>query len=152
MRQLSILLLSFIAAFAGNVYSQTGIGNNSLMVTTTPEGNVAWSANIDGHNRKGYIDNNSLEVCNHKQIDEDVIIPTVTYIYPSQATDVLFFSGNGTDTYSITILDSKGNVLARKQSKEDESMDISAFDNGTYTLEIVRGENGKTYTKKIVKE
>ena len=152
MRQLSSALLVFIAALAGNLYSQNGIGNNSVMVSTTTEGNVAWSANIDGNNRKGYIDNHSLEVCSHKQVDENVIIPTTTYLYPNQLTDVLFFTGNGTDTYSVTIIDPKGNIIAKKESKEDESMDISAFENGTYTLQIIRGENGKTYTQKIIKE
>jgi hypothetical protein len=152
MRQLSIILLGLISALAGNIYAQNGIGNNSVIVSTTTEGNVAWSANIDGNNRKGYIDNASLEVCNHKEVDENVIIPTTTYLYPNQLTDVLFFSGNGTDTYSVTILDPSGNIIARKESKEDESMDISAFEDGTYTLEITRGKNGKTYTQKIIKE
>jgi hypothetical protein len=62
MRQLSIILLGLISALAGNIYAQNGIGNNSVIVSTTTEGNVAWSANIDGNNRKGYIDNASLEV------------------------------------------------------------------------------------------
>ncbi len=152
MRQVSILLLIFIAAFAGNVYSQNGVGSNSVTVATTTEGNVIWNVNVDGHNRKGYIDNHSLEACNHKQRDENVIIPTTTYFYPNQLTDVLFFNGNGVDTYSVTIIDANGNIIAKKESKEDESLDISAFDDGTYTLEIIRGKNGKTYTQKIVKE
>lgn len=152
MRYLFILFLGLIAAYAGTASAQSGIGSNSVTVATTAQGNVTWNANVDGHNRRGYIDNHSLETCNHQKADQDVIIPTTTYLYPNQLTDVLFFNGNGTDTYSVTIIDSKGNIIAKKESKEDESMDISAFENGTYTLEIIRGKNGKTYTQKIIKE
>lgn len=154
MRNLSFLLLLLPAIMGGSIFAQnTGIGANSVSVSTTPEGNVTWNANVDGHNRKGYIDrNSSLDACNSKAVDADVIIPTTTYFYPNQATDILFFSGNGTDTYSITILDAQGKVLATKESKDDYSMDISAFDDGIYTLQMKRGVNGKTYTKKIVKE
>lgn len=153
MRQLSIFTLSIFAAFAGHSYAQNaGIGNNSVMISTTNEGNVVWSANIDGQSRKGYIDNQTLHTCKQDAANDDVIIPTTTFVYPSQSTDVLFFSGDGENTYSVTILDETGNVVATKQSKEDQSMDISDFNNGTYTLIIKRGEKGKAYTRKLIKE
>jgi hypothetical protein len=154
MRKFFIFCSILSTGLAGNLFAQNnGIGTNSVMITTTPEGNVAWKANVDGQTRGGYQDSRtSIYADNGNTGEVDVIIPNTTYFYTNQHKDILFFSGNGTDTYSVIILDANGQVVATYESKEDNSMDISSFEKGTYTLQLKRAPGGKTYTRKIIKE
>jgi hypothetical protein len=154
MRKFFILFSILPAGLVSHLMAQNnGIGSNSVMITTTPEGNVTWKANVDGQTRGGYQDSRtSPYTCHANSNDADVIIPNTTYFYTNQSKDILFFSGNGTDTYSVTILDADGNIVASCESNEDNSMDISDFKKGTYVLKMKRGQNGKTYTKRIVKD
>jgi len=141
--------LALMTAVAANVTAQNVIGNGSVNVASTPDGSVTWSV-TDGSSRKGYLDKNFKSNISETKNDE-VIIPVSTYMYPMDATDILFFSGNGVDTYTVVVMDEKGNIVAGKESVKDDSMDISSFQNGTYILKMKRGVNGKVYTKKIVK-
>jgi hypothetical protein len=146
------LFLSVI--FTITAYSQsTGFGNNQVMISTTRDGNVTWSANIDGNNRKGYIDQNLQEdACNPKGTDAEVLVPVTSSLYPHPSTDMLFFSGTGYDSFQVTISDLDGKVIATQQYTESSSMDISSFNNGTYRIDIVSEKTGEKYTRKIVKE
>jgi Secretion system C-terminal sorting domain len=153
MRKLFILPLILLSVLSLNVTAQSGIGNNSVSVATNTNGDISWNANVDGHNRRGYIDSkNSKEECNSELADEDILTPTTISLYGNSFTDVLFFSGNGKDLHTITILDEEGKVLIADQYTNDHSIDVSSFASGTYLIEINRGMNRRSYTKKFIKE
>ncbi len=151
MRILFTLIISIFCI--GQSVATAQMGLNSISVATTLEGNVAWSANYDGHNRKGYLDKQSVSegICN-KPLEKDVLIPVQSTSYFHTPSDVLFFTGTGYDHFSVTIKDESGNVVANDQYFESTSMDISFLSSGTYTIEIVAEKTQEVKTKKFTKE
>lgn len=151
MRPIFIFSLLAIALLPVNAMAQISL--NSISISTTSDGNISWNANVDGHNRRGYYDTNMLDdVCKHAKTDQDVLIPVTSELYPNPTTDMLFFTGTGYDNFSVTIKDLNGKVMATAQYFERASMDISSFDDGTYTIEIVAEKTGQVKTKRLIKE
>jgi hypothetical protein len=154
MQKLYFLPLILLAQLSANVSAQSVIGQNTVSVATTSNGDIVWTANVDGHNRHGYIESkHSKEICTSSTVvDAELITPTIVSLYGNSFTDLLFFTGNGKDIHTIAILNDEGKVVIADQYKNDHSIDVSALNNGTYLIEIVTGVNRETYTRKFVKE
>jgi len=152
MRKLFILTIGVFALHQGIASAQVGL--NSINISTTSEGNVAWSANVDGHNRKGYIDKNisAEDICKNNTAEKDVVIPVQSQFYTHTPSDVLFFKGTGYDNFTFTIKDHTGKTVMTDQYFDDLSLDISSFATGMYTIEIVAEKTQQTKTKKFTKE
>jgi hypothetical protein len=151
MRKIFIFFLGAFALFQGNALAQAGL--NNITVATNSDGNISWNANVDGHHRKGYFDQSMLDnVCSEENADKDVLVPVTSNLYPTPSTDMLFFSGTGYDHFTITIKDVNGKLMITEKYFDKTSMDISSFNNGTYTIEIVAEKTGQVFTKKLIKE
>lgn len=148
MRKLFILTIGIFALQQGIASAQIGL--NSISVSTTSEGNVAWSANVDGHNRRGYLDKHisSEDICSKNQSEMEIIAP----IYSHIPNDILLFTGTGYDNFKVTIKNEAGKVIAIEQYSEELSMDISLFEKGVYTIEIVAERTQQVKTKIFTKE
>lgn len=148
MRKLFVLTVSIFALQQSIASAQIGL--NSISVSTTSEGNVAWSANVDGHNRRGYLDKHisSEDICSKNQSEVEIIAP----IYSHIPNDILFFTGTGYDNFKVTIKNDAGKVIAIEQYSEELSMDISLLEKGVYTIEIVAERTQQVKTKIFTKE
>ncbi len=150
MRSVLLSLFAAFVLFQGSAIAQVGI--NNITISTTPDGNISWNANVDGHNRKGYYDKHmSTNICNTKKVDKDVLIPVTSNLYPNPSTDMLFFTGTGYDYFTVIIKDASGQVMATEKYFDSTSMDISAFADGNYTIEIAAEKTGQVVTKKFTK-
>lgn len=148
MRKLFILTFSIFALHQGMAFAQIGL--NSISVSTTSEGNVAWSANVDGHNRKGYLEKHisAEDICSKNQSEGDIIAPVYSHI----PNDILFFTGTGYDNFKVTIKNDAGKIMATEQYSDELSMDISSFEKGVYTIEIIAERTQQVKTKIFTKD
>lgn len=149
---LSVLFIT--AAFGSQLNAQaTNSLNSSIMIVTDMEGNTMMQTSIDGASRRNYIpakvsgESETMAVAGVQEIE-----PSYVSLYPSAATDVLFFDGTKYDTFVANILDFNGAIMASVTYGLRGSVDISSLENGTYLIEVTSTKTGKVYHRKIVKE
>jgi Flp pilus assembly pilin Flp len=72
-------------------------------------------------------------------------------IYPNPSTDKIYFKFENNNIRRITIFDLTGKLIIQKTFvRQNETIDLSDFDSGIYTIEIQTDE--VTLTKKILKK
>jgi Leucine-rich repeat (LRR) protein len=128
-------------------------GNATLeanTVTFTDAGEVQVKAIQAGNNEYNAVEKTvTITVTKSTAIDNLSVIGAK--IYPNPVTDILNIELQETGSYTVTILNSIGDIVTQQTvSSVNTAIDMSAYNSGIYIIKVTTGN--RSYTGKIIKQ
>jgi|GEM_PF-1137392 len=119
------------------------------VVTFTKAGVVEIKATQAGNNEYKPVEK-TVSVTVTKSTAIDNISAIGAKVYPNPVTNILNIKLPETDSYTVTIFNTTGDIVTQKTvSSVNATIDMSAYNSGIYIIKVTTGN--KSYTGKIIK-